>query len=53
MCRVHALSNGRTLGDRQVMESVPTALKRPMPLAQYEVGLFTAARLRGAPLSVA
>ena len=53
VCRVHALSNGRALGDRQGMESVPIARKRPMPLAQCEVRLFTATRLRGAPLSVA
>ena len=53
MCRVLALNNGRALGDRQGMESVPIARKRPMPLAQCEVGLFTATRLRGAPLSVA
>ena len=53
VCQVHALSNGLALGERQGMESVPIARKRPTPLTQCEVELFTATRLRGAPLSVA
>ena len=53
VCRVHALCNGRALGDRQGIESVPIARKHPTPLAQCEVELFSATRLRGTHLVVA
>ena len=53
VCHVHALGNGRALGDRQSIESVPLARKRPTPLALCEVGLYTATRLRGILLTVA
>ena len=53
VCRVHALSNGRALGERQGIESVPITRKHPMPLAQGEVELFSATRVRGVPLAVA
>ncbi|MBR4617357.1 MAG: transposase [Kiritimatiellae bacterium] len=53
VCRVHALSNGRALGERQGIESVPITRKHPMPLAQCEVELFSATRVRGVPLAVA
>ena len=53
VCRVHALSNGRALGERQGIESVPIKRKHPTPLAQCNVELFSATQLRGLPLSVA
>ena len=53
VCRVHALSHGRALGDRQGIESVPIARKRPTPLGLCDVQLFTATRLRGIPCAVA
>ena len=53
MCRVHALSNGRALGERQGIESVPIKRKHPTPLAQCNVKLFTATQLRGIPCAVA
>jgi REP element-mobilizing transposase RayT len=53
MCRVHALSHGRALGDRRGIESVPIKRKHPTPLAQCKVALFSATRLRGNPCAVA
>ena len=53
VCRVHALSNGRALGERQGIESVPIKRKHPTPLAQCNVALFSATRVRGMPLTVA
>ena len=53
VCRVHALGNGRALGDRQGIESVPITRKHPTPLAHCEVELFSATRLRGTHLVVA
>ena len=47
VCRVHAFSNGRALGDRGSMESVPIAHKRVAPVAQCDCGLFTATPTRG------
>ena len=53
VCRVHALSNGRALGERQGIESVPIKRKHPTPLAQCKVALFSATRVRAMPLAVA
>ncbi len=53
VCRVHALGNGRALGDRQGIESVPIKRKHPTPLALCEVRLYTATRLRGTSFVVA
>ena len=47
VCRVHAFSNGRALGDRGCIESVPVAHKRVTPVAQCDCGLFTATPTRG------
>ncbi len=53
VCRVHALGNGRALGDRKGIESVPVARKRPTPLGNCDVALFTATPTRGIPFRVA
>ena len=53
MCRIHAMGNGVVLGNRLDIESVPIARKRPTPLAQCDVELFTATRLRGTAFQVA
>ena len=53
VCRVHALSNGLALGERQDIESVPIKRKHPTPLTQCEVKLFSATRLRGTLFEVA
>ena len=53
VCRVYALSNGWALGEQQGIESVPIKRKHPTPLAQCNVALFSATRVRGMQLAVA
>ena len=53
VCRVHAFSNGRMLGSREALESVPMPGKRITPVPLCGEKLCTATRLRGTPFRVA
>ena len=52
VCRVHAFSNGRMLGSREALESVPMSGKHISPIVPGD-RLCTATRLRGTPFRVA